>query len=141
MLLFTWMLLTVWQLLCICTVMFSLMILILTVQCNSCSFKYLCHQTYWLYNHFWIAIFGHFIKCYSNWGNIFSVSNLSIRSIYCCYNNFQHFLPSYSPKFFQSSDRRFYTAVKYQNYFKTKCSIFLIILHIFSCCSSVSNAW
>lgn len=37
----------------------------------------------------------------------------------------------------QGDGRRFYTAVKYQNYFMDKCSIFLMILHIFSCCSSV----
>lgn len=29
--------------------------------------------------------------------------------------------------------RRFYTAVKYQNYFMDKCSVFIMILHIFSC--------
>lgn len=33
--------------------------------------------------------------------------------------------------------RRFYTAVKYPNYFMDACSIFLMIIHIFSCCSSV----
>lgn len=66
------------------------------------------------------------------------MSNLSIRSACCWYSKWD-FLPSFSSNVFSNRGdrRRFYTAVKYQNYFMDKCSIFLMILHIFSCCSSV----
>lgn len=44
------------------------------------------------------------------------------------------FLPIQLKRFSNHEDgRRFYTAVKYQNYFMDKCSIFIMILDIFSC--------
>lgn len=67
----------------------------------------------------------------------FCMSNLSIGSICYWYSKWD-FVPSFSSSFVFNIKvgSRFYTAVKYQTILWTSV-LFLMILHIFSCCSSV----
>lgn len=88
----------------------------------------------------------HLIKTNKLWDSkkvkTFLYSNLPIRSMYSSWGKLDHLGGlCFTDFFFHTQPIRqigcFYTVVKYQTYFMDECFIFLIILHTFSCGSSV----